>query len=133
MSPQPVPTPDMFIDPSIRLPAPQPSQVQTPQQSGQAELLPPRHPHHPQYHPAGAARANNLDLLVQASFDRQPAGAPPYDPAVAGQAEYFAQPAAAGPLTTNDGFESELQYYIDGAPSMHSSVWGAPGGMYGYS
>jgi len=111
---QPVPTPDMLIDPSIRLPAPHPQILPAPsppEMPVQNHL--PAHYHHP---PPG--RANNLDLLVQASFDPHPGGA----------GGYYGPPGAN--MATNDGFESELQFYIDGAPNLQTSVWGA-GGMYG--
>jgi len=85
--------------------------------------MPPQQHHAAHYQHPSQGRTNNLDLLVQASFDPHQGG---HDPS--GTGGYYEQPGAH--MVTNDGFESELQFYIDGAPNLQTSVWGA-GGMYG--
>jgi len=131
----------MLIDPSIRLPVPQPQQQQVPPQNGsQPDLGPPQHNH--SQHPQIAANMG-LDLLVAASFDSQPgagnavtAAPGQYDPAavVAASATHAAAHNGAyytgHPQMVNDGFDHELEYYVDSGPHMQTSIWGAPNGMF---
>jgi len=120
--PPPIPTPDMFIDPSIRLPPPQP-QAPIPPQPSQADVhIDHRHSQSPGI---GRPPTNNLDLLV-AAFDTQRGVTMP--PPAAGHItpeEYYGNPHLTA---TNDGYENELQFYIDGGQNLPQSVWG--GGMY---
>ncbi|ROW10394.1 hypothetical protein VMCG_01645 [Cytospora schulzeri] len=122
-APPQVPTPMMYIDPNMRM------------SQGQAAM--------PQQHLGERPAADGLGLLLEA-FDSHQAGAnmaatgtgQPYDANVAAtQAGYYGQPGTAMP--GNDGYENELQFYIDGAPTVQGWVGtgagaGAGPGMYGY-
>ena len=112
----PIPMPDMLIDASIRLPAPNPQILPA---LSPVDLPPSHHAHQAGYqHHVQNRPPNSLDLLAQASsFDSHSSG---HDP----NAGYYDQPV------TNDGYASELEFYIGGAPNLQTSVWGA-GGMYG--
>ncbi|KAK5991111.1 hypothetical protein PT974_09389 [Cladobotryum mycophilum] len=92
--------------------------------SGPIQHHPQPHPHHP-LPPSGSAgnlprqpAVDGLGMLIEA-FDshQQP---PPYAMAVAGTPQFY-QPL--GP--SNDGFEGELQFYIDGT---NNSGWMPPDG-----
>lgn len=130
-APPPPQQPMMYMDPQMRAPHPH-SQSQTPQPQAIAAMPPPGHPQHPQH--VGVRQTDGLGLLIEAFDTHQgggmagPAGQP-YDPSMAGQhAEYYHHQGAG--LPGNDGYENELQFYMDGAPNMQN--WVGNGGMYGY-
>lgn len=83
-------------------------------------------PHHmymspQQTHPAlGRQPVDGLGMLIEAFDSHQPGGAPYGMGAPAGPPPFYPQ---LGP--SNDGFEGELQFYIDGAPStwMNTGAW----------
>lgn len=124
----------MYIDPNIRAQNQQTQQAQAQAQQAQAMAG------MPQQQQLGARpTTDGLGLLLEA-FDTHQGGAnmaaaangsdQTYDPnAVANQAGYYGQSGAAIP--GNDGYENELQFYIDGAPTVPSWVPGGPN-MYGY-
>lgn len=140
-APPSVPTPMMYIDPNMRAQnqtqlsqaqtqAQAQAQVQT--QAQQAEAM------------AGISQqqlgarptTDGLGLLLEAFDTHQGANMAaagheqPYDPNVAvNQAGYYGQ--AGAQIPGNDGYENELQFYIDGAPTVQAWVPGASG-MYGY-
>jgi hypothetical protein len=154
--PQTNATPTMYIDPNLRLPAPQ-SQSQT-SQTRQADppaqqviSPPPPQTQTPQALGSKRQSTDGLGLLIEA-FDthHQAAGVPrpaPLPPSSAGGPgsagptydphgplpppaphDYYPQPA----LPTNDGYENELGYYMsDGAPTTMQN-WAGGGTMYGY-
>lgn len=125
----------MYIDPNIRPQNQQTQQAQAQAQQAQAMAGMPQ-----QQQQLGARpTTDGLGLLLEA-FDTHQGGASmaaaatgsdqTYDPnAVANQAGYYGQSGAAIP--GNDGYENELQFYIDGAPTVQSWVSGGPN-MYGY-
>lgn len=125
-APPQVPTPMMYIDPSMRMSQ---GQGQIPQSQAMAGMQ--------QQSLGDRPATDGLGLLLEA-FDSHhgasmaAAGAgQPYDPSLAAsQAGYYGQPGTAMP--GNDGYENELQFYIDGgAQSVHGWV-GTGAGMYGY-
>lgn len=145
-APSQVPTPMMYIDPNMRMSQaqnqgqvlrPQAQQTQQAQQAQQAIAA------MPQQQLGERPAADGLGLLLEA-FDSHQAGAnmaatgggQPYDASVAAtQAGYYGQPGTAMP--GNDGYENELQFYIDGAPTVqgwvgNSAGAGAGAGMYTY-
>lgn len=126
-APPQVPTPMMYIDPSMRMSQ---NQGQMPSQAAQAMAG------MQQQQLGDRPATDGLGLLLEAFDSHQganmaAAGAgQPYDPNLAAnQAGYYGQPGTAMP--GNDGYENELQFYIDGAPSVHGWV-GTGAGMYGY-
>lgn len=132
-APPSVPTPMMYIDPNIRAQNQQTQQAQAQAQQAQAMAA------MPQQQQLGRPTTDGLGLLLEA-FDTHQGGAnmaatgtgsdQPYDPnAAVTQAGYYGQPGTAMP--GNDGYENELQFYIDGAPTVQGWVPGGPG-MYGY-
>ncbi|KAL2280342.1 hypothetical protein FJTKL_12591 [Diaporthe vaccinii] len=125
-APPQVPTPMMYIDPSMRMSQ---NQGQIPQSQAMAGMQ-------QQQQLGDRPATDGLGLLLEAFDSHQganmaAAGAgQPYDPNLAAnQAGYYGQPGTAMP--GNDGYENELQFYIDGAPSVHGWV-GTGAGMYGY-
>lgn len=133
-APASVPTPMMYIDPNIRAQNQQTQQAQAQAQQAQAMAAMPQ-----QQQLGGRPTTDGLGLLLEA-FDTHQGGAnvataatgsdQPYDPnAAATQAGYYGQPGTAMP--GNDGYENELQFYIDGAPTVQGWVQSGPG-MYGY-
>lgn len=131
-APPSVPTPMMYIDPNMRAQnQAQGSQPQTQAQQAQAMAG------MTQQQQLGARpTTDGLGLLLEAFDTHQGANMAaagneqPYDPNVAAtQAGYYGQPGATMP--GNDGYENELQFYIDGAPTVQGWVPGGPG-MYGY-
>lgn len=128
-APPQVPTPMMYIDPSMRMsqnqgqiPQSQAAQAMAGMQQQQLGDRP--------------TTTDGLGLLLEAFDSHQganmaAAGAgQAYDPNLAAsQAGYYGQPGTAMP--GNDGYENELQFYIDGAPTVHGWV-GTGAGMYGY-
>lgn len=133
-APASVPTPMMYIDPNIRAQNQQTQQAQAQAQQAQAMAAMPQ-----QQQLSARPTTDGLGLLLEA-FDTHQGGAnvaaaatgsdQPYDPsAAAGQAGYYGQSGTAMP--GNDGYENELQFYIDGAPTVPGWVQGGPG-MYGY-
>ena len=131
----PQPSPMMYIDPQMRAQHPH-TQNQPPQPQAIAAMPPHGHPQHPQHQQQVGARptTDGLGLLIEAFDTHQGGGAmggssgPAYDPSMAGQHEYY--PHQGTGLAGNDGYENELQFYIDGAPNMQN--WVGNGGMYGY-
>lgn len=136
-APSTVPTPMMYIDPNMRIPnqaqqGQQQSHAQVQAQQAQAMAA------MPQQQLGGRQTTDGLGLLLEAFDTHQGAagmsaagGDQPYDPsAVATQVGYYGQ-ASATP--GNDGYENELQFYIDGAGAPNVTAWvpGGPG-MYGY-
>ncbi|KAL8338559.1 hypothetical protein RB598_007076 [Gaeumannomyces tritici] len=150
--PQPMPD-NMYLDSPMRLAAaalmPQ-SQNQHPQQAPHHSL---HHPHqrlhsqHGQQHHVAqdmqdsatrAAQTGGLDLLIEASYTHHQPGAvnppaPPYSAMGPPQAPQPPPPEAAivDYYAQNDGYENELQFYIDGAPN-NIQVWVPTESMYGY-
>lgn len=133
-APPSVPTPMMYIDPNIRVQNQQTQQAQAQAQQAQAMAAMPQ-----QQQLGSRPTTDGLGLLLEA-FDTHQGSAnmtaaatesdQPYDPnAAATQAGYYGQSGAAMP--GNDGYENELQFYIDGAPTVQGWVPGGPG-MYGY-
>lgn len=121
-APPQVPTPMMYIDPSMRM------SQQTQAAQAMAGM--------PQQQLGDRPATDGLGLLLEAFDSHQganmaAAGAgQAYDPSLAAnQAGYYGQPGTAMP--GNDGYENELQFYIDGAPTVHGWV-GTGAGMYGY-
>jgi len=123
--------PLIYIDPAMR----------TPQQHGSiAPIVPgpaPQEQQAAQQQLGSRPATDGLGLLIEA-FDTHQSGGTivTRGPADQGQGpaallghqpEYYAQPGVAG----NDGYENELQFYIDGPPNMQGWV-GNGGGMYGY-
>ncbi|KAI7784670.1 hypothetical protein LA080_009607 [Diaporthe eres] len=113
-APPQVPTPMMYIDPSMRMSQ---NQGQIPQSQAMAGMQ-------QQQQLGDRPATDGLGLLLEAFDSHQganmaAAGAgQPYDPNLAAnQAGYYGQPGTAMP--GNDGYENELQFYIDGAPSVH--------------
>lgn len=140
-APPQVPTPMMYIDPNMRMPqTPSQGQVLRPQVAQQAQQAIAAMP---QQHLGERPAADGLGLLLEA-FDSHQAGTnmaatgagQPYDANVAAtQAGYYGPPGTAMP--GNDGYENELQFYIDGAPTVQGWVGTSAGagngpGMYGY-
>lgn len=130
-APSTVPTPMMYIDPNMRVPNQAQSQAQVQAQQAQAMAA------MPQQQLGGRQTTDGLGLLLEAFDTHQGAagmagaGDQPYDPsAVATQVGYYG-PTGATP--GNDGYENELQFYIDGAGAPNVTAWvpGGPG-MYGY-
>lgn len=123
-APPQVPTPMMYIDPSMRMSQ---NQGQIPQSQAMAGMQ--------QQQLGDRPATDGLGLLLEAFDSHQGAnmaapGGQGYDPNLAAnQAGYYGQPGTAMP--GNDGYENELQFYIDGAPSVHGWV-GTGAGMYGY-
>lgn len=143
-APPQVPTPMMYIDPNMRIPQAQgQGQVLRPQAAQQAQQAQQAIAAMPQQHLGERPAADGLGLLLEA-FDSHQAGAnmaatgvgQPYDAnVVATQPGYYGQPGTAMP--GNDGYENELQFYIDGAPTVQGWVGNGaaagPGpGMYSY-
>ncbi|KAL1859738.1 hypothetical protein Daus18300_009460 [Diaporthe australafricana] len=127
-APPQVPTPMMYIDPSMRMSQ---NQGQIPQPEA-AQVMAGM----PQQQLGERTATDGLGLLLEAFDSHQganmaAAGAgQQYDPNLAAsQAGYYGQPGTAMP--GNDGYENELQFYIDGAPTVHGWV-GTGAGMYGY-
>lgn len=127
-APPQVPTPMMYIDPSMRMSQ---NQGQLPQSQAAQAMAGMQ-----QQQLGDRPATDGLGLLLEAFDSHQganmaAAGAgQPYDPNLAAnQAGYYGQPGTAMP--GNDGYENELQFYIDGAPSVHGWV-GTGAGMYGY-
>lgn len=134
-APPSVPTPMMYIDPNMRAQnqgqlAQAQTQVQT--QAQQAQTM------------AGLSQqqlgarptTDGLGLLLEAFDTHQGANLAAaaqeqaYDPNVAvHQAGSYGQ--AGTQIPGNDGYENELQFYIDGAPIVQAWVPGGSG-MYGY-
>lgn len=129
-----VPTPMMYIDPNMRIPDQgQHSQAQVQAQQAQAMASMPQQQ-------LGRQTTDGLGLLLEAFDTHQgaagmaaAAGDQPYDPSVVGtQGGYY---GPTGAVLANDGYENELQFYIDGAGAPNVTAWipGAGGpGMYGY-
>lgn len=135
-APPSVPTPMMYIDPNIRAQNQQGQQAQA--QAQQAQAMGMSQQQQQQQHQQLGARqtTDGLGLLLEAfdthqgSANMAAAGAESYEvSAVANQAGYYGQAGASMP--GNDGYENELQFYIDGAPTVPAWVPGGPG-MYGY-
>lgn len=134
-APPSVPTPMMYIDPNMRAQnqgqlAQAQTQVQTQAQQAQAMAG------ISQQQIGARPTTDGLGLLLEAFDTHQGANMAaagheqPYDPNVAAnQAGYYGQAGAQMP--GNDGYENELQFYIDGAPTVQAWVPGGSG-MYGY-
>lgn len=117
----------MYVDSDMRDPN------QTQQQQSQAQLAMAAMP---QQQIGGRQTTDGLGLLLEA-FDthtgQMTAGDQPYDPSAIGNPGGYYGPTGAG-IPGNDGYENELQFYIDGAGAPNP-VWipgGAGPGMYGY-
>lgn len=141
-APPQVPTPMMYIDPNMRLSQTQNQGQMLRPQSQQAQQAQEAIAAMPQQHLGERPAADGLGLLLEA-FDSHQAGAnvaaagagQPYDPnAAAAQAGYYNQPGQPGTAVPgNDGYENELQFYIDGVPTVQGWIGAGGGaGMYGY-
>lgn len=135
-APPSVPTPMMYIDPNMR------AQEQGQLSQAQGEVQPQEEQAQAmagmsqQQQPGARPTTDGLGLLLEAFDTHQGANMAaagqeqPYDPnAAANQAGYYGQ--AGAQIPGNDGYENELQFYIDGAPSVQAWVPGGSG-MYGY-
>lgn len=132
----------MYIDPNMRAQnqlqnhqAQAKAQAQAQMQAQQAQAMGSVQQH--QQHLGARQTTDGLGLLLEAFDTHQGAAAAagadqPYDPnAVVTQAGYYGQPGAAA-MAGNDGYENELQFYIDGpAAPVQGWMTGGPG-MYGY-
>lgn len=135
-APPSVPTPMMYIDPNIRAQNPQGQQAQTQAQQAQAMGMS-QQQQQQQQQLGGRQTTDGLGLLLEAFDTHQgganlaaAGGADSYEVnSVANQAGYYGQAGTSMP--GNDGYENELQFYIDGAPTVPAWVPGGPG-MYGY-
>lgn len=140
--PHPSPLAHTYIDPSLRLPAPQPqlapATMPTPQQ--QHQLAP--HHHNQQHHhhlTSGRPSTDGLGLLLEAFGSTHQAGAIPPNLPPSTAAAAFGPPGAAPhefysaaeamPLA-NDAYEYELQCYMSNGISLQHGWVG--GGMYSY-
>lgn len=129
------PAPMMYLDPNMRMPNQNQQQSQAQVQAQQAQAMASM----PQQQLGGRQTTDGLGLLLEAFDTHQgaqgmTAGDQPYDPSVVGNPGGYYGPTGAA-MPGNDGYENELQFYIDGAGAPNVTAWipGGPGaGMYGY-
>lgn len=126
----------MYIDPNMRA---QNQQAQAQLQAQEAQAIGGVQQQQQQQQLGARQTTDGLGLLLEAFDTHQGAAATaggdqPYDPnvVVTQAGGYYGQPGAAA-MPGNDGYENELQFYIDGpaAPNVQGWMAGGPG-VYGY-